>query len=284
MTMTTFLKTHKRKWLALLLGASVIAVAVILFPRSSTPATSAVSWTPASVNQTILAGDTIPISVSFTALRNLHDVVVRIVPELEPFVTVNPVALGDVIAGETVALEINILASSTTLPDTFDGVIQLTRASNPNKHFSPSFPITVTVEWPEFVTEDLGYMVSYPPLYSPTAVTKARVLFSAINVSGEGDFRAPIEFFLLPVSIASHLVAVRELFESGFLEEIVMIDTMNATRISGTLKENVFGWGSHHHTYILLPLNGSVLQMDYNSEDETVSELFDEMLSTLVVF
>ena len=145
MTMTTFAKTLRLLWIPLLLGGGLILLAVVLFPRSPEPATPAVTWTPSSVLKAVPAGQSVTVPVSLTASRNLTATVVRIAPELQPFVDVDQPVLGDIIEGETVGLIFTISVPETALPETIEGVVQLRSESAPNKTFGSPLPFTIVV-------------------------------------------------------------------------------------------------------------------------------------------
>ena len=144
--MTTFLKTHGRFWIApLLLGGGLILVTVILFASTPSAAKPPVTWTPSSVLEAVPAGQSVTVPVSLTASRNLTDMVVRIAPELQPFVDVDQPVLGDINEGETVVLIFTISMSAGALPETIEGVAQLRTESAPNKTFGSPLPFTIVV-------------------------------------------------------------------------------------------------------------------------------------------
>lgn len=110
-TMVSFLKTHWRLSMApVLLGAGLILFALIIFTSTPSAAKPAVTWTPSSVTQIILPGGTDTISVSFTASKNLTNVTIRVVPEVEPFVDVTPSSFLAVAKGETKTLQLALSA------------------------------------------------------------------------------------------------------------------------------------------------------------------------------
>ena len=73
-----------------ILAAGALVLAAILLVPSPAPAEPVIAWTPSSVSQAILAGESITVAVSFTASENLNNVDVRVVPALEPYVQTNP--------------------------------------------------------------------------------------------------------------------------------------------------------------------------------------------------
>ena len=191
MTMNTFIKTHRRFWIPLLLGGGVIAVAVVLFTSTPSAAKPAVTWTPSFVTETVLAGDTITVPVSFTASRNLNNVVVHVVPELQPVVQVVPVAIGSVAKGETVNLNIMISTAPTTPPTTLDGTIRLINENGAQKSYAEPLPLTVNIEWQLFEEPEERYSLLYPPTVFVTFFDSENLLVLRRLDATEGGTEEP---------------------------------------------------------------------------------------------
>jgi hypothetical protein len=128
-----------------LAGVVLIALAVIVLIPSSAPAQPVISWVPESVIETVLAGETKTVSVSFTASQELGAVEVWVVPELEPFVRTEPTSFTNIPAGQTTTLDITIAALADALPSTIEGTIQIRNAGRPPRNFARPLPVTVTV-------------------------------------------------------------------------------------------------------------------------------------------
>ena len=107
--MISAFKTHSRLWLApIFLGVGLILFVVILLTPSPSRAKPVVTWTPSSVSEIIPPGGSSSISVSFTASRNLTNIVVRIVPELQSFVVATPSSFAAVANGETKTIQLDL--------------------------------------------------------------------------------------------------------------------------------------------------------------------------------
>lgn len=189
--MTTFLKTHRLLWIPLLLGAGLVLLALVLFPRSPAPATPAVSWTPSSVMETVLAGDSITVPVSFTASKELNDVVGYVVPELQPFIELTPLTLGHISVGETVDFDITISAPADSLPDRVEGVVLLRRGSIATTTYAKPLPVTVVIDWRLFQEPDGLYSLLYPPSFFETFFEGQKLLVLRELDASEGGTEEP---------------------------------------------------------------------------------------------
>lgn len=107
--MISAFKTHSRLWLApIFLGVGFVVFAVMVLMPSAATAKPDVTWTPSSVTQIVQPGGSSSISVSFTASKNLTNVTIRVVPELEPFVHVSPSSFPAVAKGETKTIQLDL--------------------------------------------------------------------------------------------------------------------------------------------------------------------------------
>jgi hypothetical protein len=147
----------------LFLIAGAIALAAILLTPSPVPAKPVIAWTPDSVTQTILAGESVTVPVSFTASENLDNVEVRVVPELEPYVQVAPSSFDSITAGQAMNLDTTISAPASALPGMFDGTIQLRSGDGPEKTYAKPLVVTVKVVWQVFKNDELGVSIDISP-------------------------------------------------------------------------------------------------------------------------
>lgn len=113
----------------LLLVAGLTWIGAVAPARAKPP----VSWSPASVEESIGAGETRTLAIAFTTERKLKDAVVLVPPALQGIVSVTPSALGDLAKNQTVVLELEIAPPSTTSPGTLRGEIQLVRGEKASK-------------------------------------------------------------------------------------------------------------------------------------------------------
>lgn len=152
--------------ISVVLATIVVGLVVVLFKASPAPAAPTIMWSPTSVTETILAGESKTVPLSFTSPETLNNVVVRVVPELEQFVQVSPAALGAVAKGETIILNFIVSAPASSLPGTFQGTLQLRNGSVANaRTFARPLPIIVNITWPVFRDDKIGVEFTYPPTF-----------------------------------------------------------------------------------------------------------------------
>jgi murein DD-endopeptidase MepM/ murein hydrolase activator NlpD len=202
--------THIRQCLFAPLGA------VVLFNTSPALAVPTVKWTPASVNETVVAGESKIVPVSFTASENISNVVVRVVPELQPYVQVNPSTFGRITKGQTINFNVTISAPANTPPGAVvDGTLQLRQTqSTVAKPLPVTLQILASAETaPGTLIGQQGGTVSGPGNTSLTVPTGAVATELPLLVG-------PIQESNLPLSLTSELRfvggAVVEAFGNSF--------------------------------------------------------------------
>src|SRR5207244_3563664 len=97
-------------------------------PTIGSPAAEAdpvFTWTPSSMSEVIGQGQTKTVQVSFTASENVNNVVLRVVPELQPFVQVSPSTVSSVSQGQSILLNVTVSAAADAALGTATGTIQL---------------------------------------------------------------------------------------------------------------------------------------------------------------
>ena len=176
--------------LGLALFAIVLVVAIPSPPApAARPASTGppVSWTPNTVNERTAVGAPLQrLSLSFVSANELTNIQVRVVPELQPFLTVTPTAFPIIPAYEPIALEITFSAPEETVPGVYEGTIQLKGDGGESSQETNAKPLSITLEIVERVTLPVGESeVSFtaPPewrvsldevddisLYSPAAI------------------------------------------------------------------------------------------------------------------
>lgn len=175
------IKHHFLKAFFFLLSAGVILIAVILFFPSSSPATSVIKWTPASITETISPGGSKVINVSFTSSEDIDNVTVRVVPELEPFIQVEPTSFSQIAIGQTVNLDIILSAGQDSPLGTFDGTVQLRAGSN-----TMAKPLPVEVNIGQRYSDPEGrYSVMFPSDIEAEVVENSLVLKQPSGEEGE---------------------------------------------------------------------------------------------------
>jgi len=146
-------------------------------------------------------------------------------------------------------------------------------------------PPDPTAGWP--TVSNSAYSVKYPPNYEANEPMDGQVLFAESQLELDGDPIADIRFFALPIALSAALDLIRPLYlqDSSYLEQSIFVADLNTTQISGTMTNDMFGWGGDDHTYIVISRpNGAVLEIDFDSENPSLAEEVELMLSTLELF
>jgi hypothetical protein len=136
-----------RRMLLGFLAASVVLLGTIFIYADSktSPGNSKISWTPSSLSVTISPGESNQYNLSFVASEDLHNAIFRVVPEIQPFVTVSPATI-NAHAGSAVTVTVKVVVSPETAQQTLSGTIQL-RTDQPNKTIAVPLPINLKIAW-----------------------------------------------------------------------------------------------------------------------------------------
>jgi hypothetical protein len=121
-----------------------------------------IAWTPSSINEVVGQGQTKTITASFVSSENLTNVVVRVVPELQPYVQVSPSSFSSIAKGQTVLLNITLSVSDNAPLGTATGTIQLRTGRGTPGTLARPLPVTIDV-WRAAVNENAGYSIAVPP-------------------------------------------------------------------------------------------------------------------------
>ena len=129
-------------WLILLCVASMLTLVVVLLSAAPAP----ITWTPATITATLTPGASTTRAVSFTSSQNLSNVIVRVVPALQPLVQVAPASFSSIAQGKPTTLTLTIAALASALPGTVTGTIQLRTGSGQQGQNLPlPLPVTITI-------------------------------------------------------------------------------------------------------------------------------------------
>jgi hypothetical protein len=146
----------------------VIVGAGLVFAFFSQDATAApsVSWSPISVSETLLPGESRTATVIVTAREAVLSATLWVVPELQPYVSVTPTSIGPLAKGETTSLSLSITVPIDAIPHTATGTVQFRQTKEPSKTIAQPLPVSVDVVWPQITLEG-GLQMSHPPSWTP---------------------------------------------------------------------------------------------------------------------
>ncbi len=170
----------------ILLCLSIAGTYILYFGLESAPAAPTISWNPSFINETLSAGNSKTVLVSFVASEKMTAAQINIVPELQPYVQASPSTFANISEGGTGTVSLIISAPLIAKPHVFRGTIQIRSAIGAPKVFARPLPITVNivVSPPQVSTDGAvvffdspsGWLVAEENqngknLYSPSTVT-----------------------------------------------------------------------------------------------------------------
>lgn len=119
---------------------SGLILSFLIFNSPALQAKPSITWSPRSIEQTLVRGEADVVSVSFTPQSNLANAVVTVVPELQPFVAVTPTTFNALTKGTIYTIDITFFSESDSKKGAYDGTIHLTRG---NSTVSRPFPVII---------------------------------------------------------------------------------------------------------------------------------------------
>ena len=132
----------RHRFWVLPVGVAALGMLVVgLLYSAHSIAAPGVTWTPISITQEIARGQSLPVTVTFTASENLTNINVRVVPALQSLVQVSPLSFASIQKGKPVTVTITLAAPANTPIGTTSGTIQLLSGSST---LAKPLPVTVT--------------------------------------------------------------------------------------------------------------------------------------------
>jgi len=198
-----------RKPLLIGIGVTVVfgllLLAVVLLTPSPAPAIPTISWTPSSITEMLVGGESKTLSIFFKSSEGTPGVIVRVVPELQPFIRVNPAMFPAVIKGETVRVDLTLSAPLAVAAGTFEGTIELNSRDGKERAFANPLPVVLSIRArrsTQIVSNGVAVTFSYHPDWTLIGTGVKRLLYSpgsSATIAG-GDLVTPpdITIMLLP--------------------------------------------------------------------------------------
>jgi hypothetical protein len=118
---------------------------IVLFTGGGSAwAKPAVEWQPGTLDIRQMQGTQSHYSIDVTVNQNATDVIARITPALEPWITVSPLTYGDIQSGQTLTLDLIVSIPSQEITGKKGGVLQLRGGKN-QKNLSKPLPLSLTI-------------------------------------------------------------------------------------------------------------------------------------------
>jgi hypothetical protein len=244
--MPTTVKKQAVTWVALVLGATLVVLLVVLSSASPAPADPNITWTPAKITKRIATGGVETMVVSLTTSENIKQpVTIGVVPELQRFVKVIPDVIPSLVANQPMNIRVIFSAASDAPLGSFEGTAQIRNISGPPKVLSKPLPITVTTCRCGSVA---GVSLTYPihwqsnltdRLYSPNVLRlETADAFSNGGVLNEGAAAIVVSKEPLPSEPLTDVITDDTLGTKLHTTETVYIAGLPATRITYTDRES----------------------------------------------
>ncbi len=260
--------------LVILVTAGVFGA--FLFIPSLSLATPTITWMPSSIEQTVSPGESRVVLVSFKSLKDLTNITVRVVPEVEQFIQIDPPMFGGITKDQKVDLTITISTPINSPSGTFEGTIHLRSLSNPKKTFAKPLPLTIRITDMGGLFEDpaLGIVFEYPTFGQASLVEKKltrqnNVMFDIKLLSPSGDAYVS-QFGILLVSNENHLSLLDwfqqnvdlsgSLFSTGAFVQLTLASGIQALVLRGTIPDEHLG-GPVSQIYALSSSGDNIIVM-----------------------
>lgn len=299
-------------------GPSTLLVAAASPSGSSvskaSSATANISWTPTSIAPIISPGESVTVSVSFIASKNIRIVTVETSSSLAKLIRVQPTSFEHIRKGQRLVLSVMVAAGAQAPLGTVTGTIQLRRGKvakndpdcddedrqDPGRLVPQPLNVTVNV-WKGLADSGLGIVLKYPPnLFTLRPTERPDELLiqssaSPINLGGvlpENSSSESASGFIIGVTRNSYPKAFTLTQWLSDTYPYSTIDTIVSTTSSGlasyrlTFKGEV---GAGEPT-VIVPINGDVIEITYAStfasnspDDRRGLAIYEQVLQTLQI-
>ena len=131
-----------RKRFGAVVGVVGVLSLFVVSAQAAPPPRDPISWTPTSVELTVVRGSTASTTASFTSAKKLTNVVIAATGGVVAFVTPSPASLGSVAAATPVSVNLAVSVPAVTVPGDYAGAVQVVSGK---KEVATSLPVTIHV-------------------------------------------------------------------------------------------------------------------------------------------
>lgn len=271
------------------------AVAVSSTSSLSAVAKANVIWTPTSIAPILSPGETVTMSVSFLASKNIRIVSVETSSSLAKLIHVQPASFEHIRKGQPVTLNVIAAPTANARLGTVTGTIQLRRGKvakndpdcndedrqDEGKLLSQALNVTINV-WHLFTDSSSTFTMKYPPQLV-LQQAQSPIIFSTVNQpkAMEGDPGEEIQLTILPRGDATTLDEWLETYYEGEIDfaNRTIVTISNAHGVTFARIRNVPDLFPDNLSSYALTGN-SVVQISL-SPTGTLMPIYDGMLQTL---
>lgn len=167
-------------WLGTFLAALIVSLPA---PALAAPA---VTWNPDYLSLAVVPGTSETAPVTFTANKDLSNVQISIVPELQPFVTVSPTSFGFLADGQTRTVDVTITVPSGTQSGNVDGTLHVTaEGGGGNATLARPLSIDLAIQLADSATLTVRTFEDDEPASPGSAGTIIRIDGEEVGATGE---------------------------------------------------------------------------------------------------
>jgi hypothetical protein len=142
-----------------------------------------ITWTPGKIDQSIALGERKDLTVSLTSSGNLDNAHLWVVPELQPYMTVDPALLGSIIANTPQRVTLHLFAPPNSKIGTYDGTVHLRVGS---KTYPQQLKVKLQI-----------ISVNHPPVAQNQSVTTDEGLAKAITLVATDADNDPLTYAIV---------------------------------------------------------------------------------------
>ena len=121
----------------------LIFICSFFLPFVAQSAKNPIRWSPASINETIVAGGTKDLTVTFTSSRKLKNADLLVEPELQPFVSVAPNHFDAIAANANYQVNVHFFVPSGSQTGLYQGTVYIKIG---NKTYSDTLKVSLNIE------------------------------------------------------------------------------------------------------------------------------------------
>jgi hypothetical protein len=230
-----------------------------------------ITWSQEQLDVILSPGESLSKNVTFTSSLAIQNIVIEAVPEIAPFVTIQPASLGSVPSGQPQPVHLTFSIPPNASLGTFEGTVHVRWG---NRTLPQTLKISLHV-WHAFsspTTAALGYDFRFPPvLASRPGRSENEVILS---VSGnEGAF--PEVSFEAYAASTDQVLALRDSLQNSGLGnqkiESVSIDGFSGIKLSGLAA--LSGSGQWKVTRILVVDGSRVYLISADNADDILNSI-----------
>jgi hypothetical protein len=173
--------------------APPVSISPVATLAASTTTQPKITWSTTSINVILSPGESTSNDLTFTSSQKLTDVTLSVVPQIAPFVTVQPASISSLAANQAQSVHLSIALATTTKFGTYDGTLQL-------KSGTTAFPQTVKVVvnvWQVFTSVAAGIKFKYPPGWTSNITASLVNLFPpGSSFNPDAEYTGDISIFI----------------------------------------------------------------------------------------